>query len=162
MKRESKKITTAIIKDIVNADGELIRHEEIKTFKVDREPDFIKLYIGDILRLKDIPKGMNAVLWSLLRRMNYQNEIVLIGYIKKQIEEELNIKDVTIRKSLETFVEKGIMIRKARGIYVFNPLLFGRGSWDEIRTLRLTVTYSWNKTEKEMQTEILTEQYFED
>jgi hypothetical protein len=125
--------------------GELIEESSIKTFKVDKEPDFIKLYTDDILRLKDVPKGMNGVILSLLKRMNYQNEVYIISHVKKQIAEELDIKEVTIRKALDTFVKKEILIRKDRAVYMFNPKLFGRGSWEDIRKLRLTITYERGK-----------------
>jgi hypothetical protein len=69
------------------------------------------------------------------------------------MELELGLKDISIKKSLETFVEKGILIRKHRGVYTFDPLLFGRGSWEDIRKLRLTITYENGKAERVIDTQ---------
>jgi hypothetical protein len=143
-----KKLRQEITKQTVNSDGELIEETSLKSFNVHREPDFIKLYTADLLRIKDIPKGMNGVLIFLLKKMNYQNEVYVISHVKKEMELELGIKDITIKKSLEEFVCKKILTRKHKGVYIFDPFLFGRGAWEDVRKLRLTITYESGKAEK--------------
>jgi hypothetical protein len=158
MKTNTKKLVQEIIKQAIDTNtGEVLEESSVKSFRIDREPDFVKLYTDDILRLKDIPKGMNSVLISLLKRMNYQNEVYVISHVKKEMEIELTLSEVSIRKSLELFVEKGVLIRKHRGVYIFDPLLVGRGSWEDIRKLRLTITYEKGKAERTIDAEFETE-----
>jgi hypothetical protein len=154
MKSNKKKLVQEIVKQAIDTNtGEVLEVSSVKSFTIDREPDFIKIYTDDILRLKDIPKGMNSVLISLLKRMNYQNEVYVISHVKKEMEIELSLSEVSIRKSLELFVQKEVLIRKHRGVYIFDPLLVARGSWEDIHKLRLTITYEKGKAERTIKAE---------
>jgi hypothetical protein len=76
MKPEQKKIIKSKVKTTVDSiTGEIIEIETINDFKVDREPDFVKLYLGDIGKLFNLPN--TSLLMALLHQMNYDNEIVL-------------------------------------------------------------------------------------
>jgi predicted transcriptional regulator len=133
--------------------GELKHDFRQRTLQVEKEPDYVKLYLQDILKIKDLSKGSNAVLMALLRRMTYDNKIILIAAIKREISEELNIKMVTINKAIDSFLKTDIIRRTDRGIYVLNPYLFGRGSWEAVRQIRLTIHYT-AKGGRQLTTEI--------
>jgi hypothetical protein len=158
MAAPTKKLLQEIVEKRINGEtGELIEESHIQSFRVQKEPDFVKLYTDDILRLKDVPKGMNSILLYLLKRMNYENEVYVVSHVKKEMQKELELSEPTIKKSLELFVEKGLLIRKHRGIYVFDPLLVARGSWEDIRKLRLIITYEKGKEQRIMRAEFETE-----
>ena len=38
-------------------------------------------------------------------------------------------------------VDKHILIRKDRGVFLANPNIFGKGNWKDIEQLRLLLTY---------------------
>jgi predicted transcriptional regulator len=133
--------------------GEVKQDFRQRTLQVEKEPDYVKFYLQDILRIKDLSKGSNAVLMALLRRMTYDNKIILIAAIKREISEELNVKIVTINKAIDSFLKADVIIRTDRGIYVLNPYLFGRGSWEDIRQIRLTIYYT-AKGGRQLTTEI--------
>jgi hypothetical protein len=38
-------------------------------------------------------------------------------------------------------LNKGIFFRKDTGVFLGNPMLFGKGDWNDIRQLRMTVIY---------------------
>lgn len=141
-----KKITHSQTKQIINEDGEILETEIINTFRVDKEPDFIKMYISDINRLNDLPKGMDVILMALLKTMGYNNVIPVYMPIKKMITKELNISVAYLNKSIEAFYKKGIFIRLARGIYMADPELFAKGSWNDIKKLRLVIDYQKDGT----------------
>ena len=137
-----KKIVQQVTQKVVE-DGELKSSSETTVYQVEREPDFVKMYLQDLLRISDIPKASNSILLSILKRMTYgTNEIVLILPVKKSIAKELGISLITITKAIEAFTEKSILIRKDRGFFLVNPYFFGKGKWEEIREIRLAVEYS--------------------
>lgn len=151
-----------IIKENTTIDvstGEIIKQSTESI--VPKEPNFIKLYLEDLVMLKDVPKWVSGILYELLKRMNYQNEIVLNSEIKRRIAGELEIVPKTIDNALVTFVKKKILIRTGKGIYIANPYLFGKGDWNNVRGIRLSVSYSLgegktlnadiSKNEKEVQ-----------
>lgn len=126
---------------------DLLTGEVIKTdreIRIPKEPDFIKLYLDDLVMLKDIPQWVSGVLYALLKRMNYQNEIVLNATIKKRIATDIDITTRTIDNALVTFVKKNVLFRVGVGVYQANPYLFGKGEWTNIRKIRLQVEYGQN------------------
>jgi len=108
------------------------------------EDDFIKLYLKHIGVISELPKGCPAVLFELLQYMTYAEEgqtIFLNSEIKKRIAEKLKITVDRINHTITDFVKKKIFFRLATGTYAVNPTLFGRGTWNNIKKLRLTINY---------------------
>jgi hypothetical protein len=127
-------------KDVVDFQtGEIAQTE--REIRIPKEPDFVKLYLDDLVMLKDIPQWVSGILYGLLKRMNYQNEIVLNATIKKRIADDLGIAARTIDNALVTFAKKNILTRVGLGVYQANPYLFGKGEWNNIRKIRLQVEY---------------------
>lgn len=139
---EIKKIIQEVVSRKVNEDGVVMGESKMTSFVVEREPDYVKLYIKDILRLTDIPNSGNSILFAILKRMSYNSEIALYGPVKKGIALELGIKEPTVSKAIELFANKSILLRKDRGLYIVNPFFFGRGKWEEIKKIRLEIVYS--------------------
>jgi hypothetical protein len=119
--------------------GEIVQTE--REIQIPKEPDFVKLYLNDLVLLKEVPQWVSRILYSLLKHMNYQNEIVLNSSIKKRIAADLGIIPKTIDNALVTFVKKSILMRQEVGVYKANPYLFGKGDWNNIRKIRLQVEY---------------------
>ena len=105
--------------------------------RVSKEPDFVKLYLDDVMKLNDIPKKKTDVLYLLLKKMNYENEITIVASHKR-----LACSVINIDKTLALLVSKGVLVRKDRGVFLANPLLFGKGSWQDIEELRLQLRYN--------------------
>lgn len=142
-KSEKKRISQEIVSQIVNGStGEVEQEVKHQVSYVEREPDYVKLYINDIFRLTDIPKSSNDIMLSVLKRMTYNNDIALFAPVKREIANELGLKEITISKAIELFVKKSIILRKDRGLYVINPYFFGRGKWEDIKKIRLQIEYS--------------------
>lgn len=137
-----KKILQETTQTMTNMDGEVVQEVRSQMIQVEREPDYVKLYISDILRLQDIPKSGNEILLAMLKRMTYNNDIALYAPVKREIANELGVKEVTISKAIELFTERSILLRKDRGLYIINPYFFGRGKWEEIRKIRLQILYT--------------------
>lgn len=138
-KRISQEITSQVVD---NETGEISKEVKHQIAFVEREPDYVKLYISDIFRLTDVPKSSNDIMLAMLRRMTYNNDIALFAPVKREIAKELGLKEVTISKAIELFVKKSIILRKDRGLYIINPYFFGRGKWEDIKKVRLQIEYS--------------------
>jgi hypothetical protein len=120
------------------------------------EPAFVKMYLKDILLLKDVPKGLHGVLYALIMRINYYNEVVVNSELKRKIAEEVGLSFTRVNQGVTAFVKKGILIRTGKGIYVINPHLFGRGSWENIQGIRLQVGYKVGSADREIEATIET------
>ena len=137
-----KRISQEVTHTKTDLNGEVIEEVKNQVAYIEREPDYVKLYISDILRLQDIPKSGNDILLAVIKRMTYNNDIAMFAPVKREIASELGIKEVTVSKAIELFTNKSILLRKDRGLYLINPFFFGRGKWEEIRKVRLQVIYS--------------------
>lgn len=136
----------------VYEDGVLVKGQKIE--RLPKEPHFVKLYLRDLAHLRELPGWVCSILYELLRKMDYTNEIVLNSTIKNRMAADLNIHPKTIDNALVKFVAKKILSRVGKGVFLANPFIFGRGTWAEVEEIRMTVSYRTNG-EKDVQADIL-------
>ena len=105
--------------------------------------------------MRNLPVWVSGILYELLKKMDYSNEIVLNSTVKNRIAELLGIGARSIDNALVKLVSKKIFFRLGTGVYQANPYIFGRGTWAEVEKIRLTVSYSADG-EKHIEAEILT------
>ena len=142
------RVNQSVETSILNEQGELIEKRANRTLSWGDEPNYIKLYIHDVLYLQDLPKQYANLTWALLKRISYAGDkdgmcIVLAPRIKKAICDELGWKRTsTFDNALHKLTDGKILYRIDRSIYRFNPYLFGKGDWQDIARLRLEINYS--------------------
>ena len=124
--------------------GEVLQEERITKVRFEREPDFVKLYLKDILYLNDLPKTSNGILFQLLTVMDYDNKIQITAGFKRQIAKDLGIGENTVKQAIFNFQKKNIISKVDTGMYIVNPFYFGRGEWKNIKRLRLSIEYGDN------------------
>jgi len=134
---------------INNETGEIQEKSTCRTIHLPREEDYVKIYINHINYLNNLPQGLDAIIYALLKRINYQNEIVINSAIKRQIAKELKKTFNTINQYITKLVQNDILIRVDTGIYYLNPIFYGKGSWKDILELRkkleITIEYQEGK-----------------
>lgn len=151
-KTNKGKITRQIT--VIDEDG--VVKSELKESYAEKEPDYVKLYLQDIALLNDIPKFVGGVLHELLKRIEWgSNEIILNSSVKKRIASDLQIATKSVDNALVSFVKKNILYRVEKGIYKANPYLFGRGTWEDIKRIRLSIIY--DETGKHIEANFLQE-----
>jgi hypothetical protein len=149
IKKMKKKVSRSEVTTEVDRDtGEIGREVKTDTFLIDREPDFVKLYVQDIAKLNDVVGQENNVLLEFIRYMGYNNIIPAYKPIKQMIARKLNVSLHTVEKSIKKFKKKGLFISVSRGIYMADPELFGKGKWSDIKNLRLVIEYKPDGTKK--------------
>lgn len=144
------KILNRNVREVVNEEGKKIISTEDYTLNYGQEPDYIKIYLDNLLFLKKIPKGYNEILFLFLKNMTWassQNKhggqiIYVNSSMKKDIAEELKLSVSRVNQSLTDFVKSGIFKRIDRGTYQVNPNYFGRGNWQDISEIRMSVIFN--------------------
>lgn len=122
--------------------GEITYKEEENTVHIPSEPNFIKMYLEDVLYLTDLPKGLNPILYAFLKRMSYGNELVINAALKRQIAKEVDRSVSSVNNAITSLVKGKILKRIDTGYYMINPRFFGKGEWKDIAKLRMTVEYT--------------------
>jgi DNA-binding Lrp family transcriptional regulator len=130
-----------------NETGEITETSTSKVFKAQAEPNYIKLYLQDISYLNNLPKGIDSIIFELLKYINYKHEIYINAHLKKEIAETLGKSVSYINNSIVKLVKSEIIIRVDRGVYTINSHIFGKGSWKDIikhrKGLKLEIFYNW-------------------
>lgn len=141
------KINQSIETEVINEDGEIVSKRANRTLSWGDEPRFVKLYLDDIIYMSDMPARYSAVLHELLKHVSYAGDkdglcIVLIPRIKRNICDALSWKKTaSLDNALTVLTKKHILYRIDKGMYRLNPYLFGKGDWQDISRLRLTIDY---------------------
>lgn len=121
---------------------------EFKRVKKTKEGDFIKLYLEDICYLHNLQANQHEILYHLLKRMSYDNLIVINKAIKEIIAKDTGKAVSTINNAISAYVKESILIRKDRGLYLANPYLFGKGKFEDIQKIRMQLEYTANGVEQ--------------
>ncbi len=132
---------------MVNENGNTIKKELNTVYSVPAEPPYVKMYLDTILYLKDLPKGHNPILMSILKRLpwaNQEQDIALNAGIKRKIAKEVGCSVSKVNNAITDLVKGEVLFRIDVGVYQVNPHLFGRGEWNDIAKLRLEVTFDKN------------------
>lgn len=143
----SQQVKQLIENTVVDEQGNVVNYTRSKTVRLPEEPQYIKLYIEDLLYLSDLPKGHENILFHLLTKSSYAGDtygmVVSISKgMKEIICEELKLENIrTINNVLSDLTKGKILKRIKTGLYQFNPYLFGKGSWEDISKLRLEIGY---------------------
>ena len=116
--------------------GEIKEEQTSRTIKLPKEEDYVKLYIKHINYLNQIPEGLDTIIYALLKRINYSNQIVINSAIKRQIAQEVGKSFNTVNQYITKLVKHDILIRIDTGVYVLNPIIYGKGQWKDILELR--------------------------
>lgn len=138
------KINQRIESVIVNGEGELFSYDRNVSYSLGSEPPYVKMYLDTILYLKDLPKGYNPVLLSILKRLPWANQeqgIAINAALKRIIAKEVCCSVSRIDHAITDFVKGELLYRMDTGLYRVNPNLFGRGEWADIAKLRLEITF---------------------
>lgn len=132
---------------VVDENGEIKR--DSKTYKVQVEPPYVKLYFEHLLTLKSVSKSLSPILYALVMRMTYAGSgdnggqvIVVNKFIKEAIAAEVECSISRIDQALRELVKGGVLRKLGRGTYQVNAKYFGKGDWKDIRLLRAEFDYN--------------------
>lgn len=142
-----KKKILQISKEIDHTTQEIKR--ESKIYSVEREPDFVKLYVQDLCNINNLKKNAYQVLLQALYYLDYEGHITLMAYHRQKIAKAIGLTDQTVKNQLTLLCQKKILKRKSNMIYAVNPDLFAKGDWANINKMRdefkLTIEYKSNR-----------------
>ena len=131
-----------ITETIDHQTGEVLRTERVIVARNNDNHNFIKLFLKDLHLLRGLRAGAYQITFELLYRMNYENEVIIHSQFRTEVAQQLGLSVDYINHTIKDLVGSNIISKKARGLYVMNPNIFGKGSWDRIRELRMKVKYN--------------------
>lgn len=157
--RSRQKVIRSHITQMVDETGNQKSKETKLTLQYGPEPPFIKLYLHDICYFQDMPRSHSNVLYALFQRMTYAGNstndptykeptdgcgmlVYLNSEMKKLIMKECNLSSMHSLNNILYNLKRGMLIDQVgRGTFRINPVLFGKGDWQDIAKLQTTITY---------------------
>jgi hypothetical protein len=145
---EGKKILhlQTIEQQKTDSDGVMTTEFQTNVSSFEKEPAYVKVYMEDIGRLNGLTPNEQKLINELVFNMGYNNIVPSYKPVKQEIARRLQCSLEAINKSVQGLYTKGVLIRKARGFYIMDPNLFGRGSWQDIKKIRMTIDYNEDGT----------------
>ncbi len=118
--------------------GEITRHSStvVQLNKLPPEPEYIKLYIQDLGRLKGLQPSHREILVYVAACVGYDGIITLTARRRLSIAFTVGCNQRTVDNAVSEYVKTGIIRRVGRGEYELNPFLFAKGDWNSIRQRR--------------------------
>ena len=117
-------------------DGVLRKEENIVNLTYDSEPNFVKFYVDNLDDLFKITNTSKNILIALIGMCNYDNIIDLPNGKRKQVMSKLDISYAQLDNGLRDLVKKNIISKQSMGVYLLNPMYFGKGSWKNVYEIR--------------------------
>jgi len=149
-----KKMFVREVTEITNLeDGEVIQSTKQDVAMFEKEPPYVKVYLEDIGRLNGLNGAEQKLVNELVFNMGYNNIVPSYKPVKEMIAAKIGVAYNTLETAIKELYKKGILIRKARGLYIMDPHLFGRGSWKDVQKIRMVIDYNPDGT-KTINTEI--------
>lgn len=139
---KQKNIKSIQSTDLVDSTtGEIIKSETIKNFKVEAEPDYVKVYLNTMCAFTGLSLALSPILFEFCKYMTWSNkgQILRIDkFVKESVAEAVNLKIDRINQALRAICKSGIFIKDPnyRGLYHVNPYFIARGDWSNIKDLR--------------------------
>lgn len=134
-------------------DGVISSQTQTNVSAFEKEPPYVKVYLEDIGRLNGLDPSEQKLINELVFNMGYNNVVPSYKPVKEMIAEKIGVSLSTVNRCIQSLYQKGVLIRKARGFYIMDPNLFGRGTWKDIKKIRVTIDYNEDGT-KEINTQL--------
>ena len=125
--------------------GEVMEEFESTIFAPEREPNYVKLYLDQLVTIANLQGWTSKVLYELIGSTTYANEgqlVIVNAGLKRLVAEKLNIKTQTVTNAITALKNQNILIPKERGVFILNPQFFGKGEWKDISKLRYEISLS--------------------
>lgn len=145
MNKYKDKIRFEAQNNCISEDGEVVEFELTREHNVGKEPDFVKIYtqyVTDIGRFSNLTPVQQQVMTCLCLNMDYKNTVVVGKLTLPQLAFQANISPVTFLKSVKQLSKLNLLVKLASGVYVVNPQYAGKGRWEDIKALELTIKYN--------------------
>ncbi len=136
--------------------GEVVEKVQEKTCFLDREPEYIKVYIDPALECFGTDLALAPYLLAFCRHMTYASSfrreyactVRTDSLVRKDVANALHVSERAVYAAQRRLVECGLFLpvvvdgKKKRGLYFVNPWIVSKGEWRDIKALRSGFHYT--------------------
>lgn len=139
-RRADRKVTVKSGSSIVvNEDGEILSDSTLtKEITIKGKSKYTTMYLDDE-NLFEALKGLgnSGAVWGfVLVKYDKENNIFhFSGSVKEQCRKVTGLSDGTVRSSISSFCDSGLLLKIRNAEYMVNPSFFYTGHWDNRQTV---------------------------
>ncbi len=106
------------------------------------EPNFVKLYIEDICKVKDLTAPLHKMFNFMLSNMNYDNITSYGSNSKKAFLKQSGIANSTFDNNVSKLIKANLIERVAKGEFRVNKKYAVKVSWGRVQSIEWTTKYT--------------------
>ena len=118
------------------------KYIDIETGEIRYEPDFVKLYIKDLCKIKGLSGIQNEMFKFMLRNMNHENLVSYGATSKKLFLNENGIKSTTFNNNISGLIDSKLIERVSKGEFRVNKKYAVKVDWTKVQEIKWETTYS--------------------
>ncbi len=112
------------------------------TGEMTEEPDFIKIYIRDLCRVKGVTGLQMKIFNFMMKYMDSHNEVFYGPSAKKRFCKEQSTTPSSFDNNIKSLIDKGLIERIGRGEFRINKKYAVKVDWDRVQSIEWTSTYT--------------------
>ncbi len=113
-----------------------------QTGEVLEEPEFVKLYIRDLCRVKGLSATQYKIFTFMLANMNSDNVVSFGPRTKEKFLTEHAIKPQTFNNNVSQLIDAALIARIARNEFLINKKYAVKVDWERVQSIVWTTVYS--------------------
>lgn len=106
------------------------------------EPEFVKVYIRDLSRVKGLNATQHEIFNFMLLNMNYDNVVAYGSKTKEHFLKFHGIKSQTFNNNIASLISSGMIERISRGEFRVNKKYAAKVDWSKVQSIEWTSVYT--------------------
>lgn len=115
---------------------------DFETGEVTKEPNFVKLYIDDLCKVKGLNANQHTIFRFMLQNMNWDNVVGYGAYTKSEFLKLNKIANQTFNNNVAALVKSNLLERIGRGEFRINKKYAVKVEWSKVQSISWTTKYT--------------------
>lgn len=115
---------------------------DLDSGEIVKEPNFVKLYIDDLCRIKGLSANQHTIFSFMLQNMNWDNIVGYGAFTKKKFLTENDIANQTFNNNVASLVSANLIERVGRGEFRINKKYAVKVEWSKVQSIKWTTEYT--------------------
>lgn len=113
-----------------------------QTGEILEEPEFVKLYVRDLCRVKGLSSTQYKIFNFMLANMNAENVVSFGPRTKEKFLLEQDVKPQTFNNNIAKLIEASLIARIGRNEFVINKQYAVKVDWTKVQSIVWKTVYS--------------------
>ena len=118
------------------------KYTDLETGEITEEPNFVKLYIDDLCKVKGLTANQHMIFSFMLQNMNWENLVGYGAYTKSSFLKANKLANQTFNNNVASLVKANLIERVGRGEFRVNKKYAVKVEWSKVQSISWTTKYT--------------------